>query len=52
MSNDIDKQLFKQIFGLTLEALAIKLINTKKKEENQIILTRLTKIEKKTLQRT
>ena len=52
MSNDIDKKLFKQIFGHTLETLAIKLINTKKKEENQIILTRLTKIEKKTLQRT
>ena len=31
---EIDKKLFKQIFGHTLETLAIKLINTKNKEEN------------------
>ena len=31
ISNEIDKKLFKQIFGHTLEALAIKLINTKNK---------------------
>ena len=34
MFNEIDKNLFKQIFGHTLETLAIKLINTKNKEEN------------------
>ena len=36
MSNEIDKKLFKQIFGHTLETLANKLINTtnKKKKNN------------------
>ena len=38
MSNDIDKKLFEQIFGDTLEKLANKLINTTNKEENQIIV--------------
>ena len=38
MSNDIDKKLFEQIFGDTLEKLANKLINTTSKEENQIIV--------------
>ena len=38
MSNEIDKKLFKQIFGHTLETLANKLINTTNKEENQIIV--------------
>ena len=33
----IDKKLFEQIFGHTLETLAKKLINTTNKEENQII---------------
>ena len=32
MSNEIDKKLFKQIFGHTLETLAYKLINTTKKK--------------------
>ena len=34
----IDKKLFKQIFGHTLATLASGLINTKNKEENQIIV--------------
>ena len=34
ISNEIDKKLFKQIFGHTLETLAIKLTNKKNKEEN------------------
>ena len=38
MSNEIDKKLFKQIFGHTLATLASGLINTKNKEENQIIV--------------
>ena len=36
LSNDIDKKLFKQIFGHTFETLANKLINTTNKEKNQI----------------
>ena len=32
MSNDIDKKLFKQLFGHTLETLANKLKNTAKKK--------------------
>ena len=43
MSNEIDKKLFKQIFGHTLETLANKLINTKNKEENQIIVNNIKK---------
>ena len=38
MSNEIDKKLFKTIFGHTLIKLADKLINTTNKEENQIIV--------------
>ena len=38
MSNEIDKKLFEQIFGHTLETLANKLINTTNKKENQIIV--------------
>ena len=34
----IDKKLFEQIFGHTLETLANKLINTTNKKENQIIV--------------
>ena len=44
MSNDIDEKLFKQIFGHTLIKLADKLINTTKKEENQIIVKIIIKI--------
>ena len=46
MSNEIDKKLFKQIFGHTLEALANKLIDTTNKEKNQIIVKILAKITK------
>ena len=38
MSNEIDKKLFKQIFGHTLIKLANKLINTTDKKENRIIV--------------
>ena len=41
LSNVIDKKLFKQIFGHVFETLANKLINTTKKEENQIIVTNI-----------
>ena len=43
MLNIIDKKLFAQIFGCTLEKLADKLINTKIKEENQIIVKNIDK---------
>ena len=43
MSNDIDKKLFEQIFGHTLEALGNKLINTTNKEKNQIIVNNINK---------
>ena len=37
MSNEIDKNLFEQIFGHTLIKLADKLINTANKEDQIII---------------
>ena len=43
MSNDIDEKLFEQIFGHKLIKLADKLINTTKKEENQIIVKNIEK---------
>ena len=43
MSNEINKKLFKQIFGHTLEALANKLIDTTNKEKNQIIVKNINK---------
>ena len=43
MSNIIDKKLFEQIFGHTLIKLADKLINTRNKEENQIIVKNINK---------
>ena len=43
MSNEIDENLFEQILGHTLEALANKLINTTNKEENQIIANNIDK---------
>ena len=43
MSNIIDKKLFEQIFGHTLIKLADKLINTRNKEENQIIVKTIEK---------
>ena len=47
MPNDIDENLFEQIFGHTLIKLADKLINTKNKEENQIIVKNIEKIKDK-----
>ena len=47
LSNIIDKKLFEQIFGHTLEALANKLINTINKDENQIIVKNIDKNKKK-----
>ena len=41
LSNIIDKKLFKQIFGHAFETLANKLINTKNKEKNQIIVNNI-----------
>ena len=38
MSNDIDENLFEQIFDHKFETLANKLINTTNKEENKIIV--------------
>ena len=40
---DIDENLFEEIFGYTFVALADKLINTSK-EENQIIISDIKKI--------
>ena len=36
--NDVDDNLFKEIFGLTSVKLADKLINTTSKEENQMLI--------------
>ena len=36
--NDVDDDLFKEIFGLTFVELADKLINTTSKEENQMLV--------------
>ena len=47
MSNEIDKKLFKQIFGHTLIKLADKLINTTNKEENRIIVKNINKNKEK-----
>ena len=47
MSNEIDKKLFEQIFGHTLIKLADKLINTRNKEENQIIVNNIEKNKEK-----
>ena len=44
LSNEIDENLFEQIFGHTLIKLADKLINTTGKEENQIIVKSIEKI--------
>ena len=44
MSNIIDEKLFEQIFDHTFVTLANKLINTTKKEENQIIVSDIKKI--------
>ena len=47
LSNEIDKKLFKQIFGHTLLKLADKLINTTDKDENQIIVKNINKNKEK-----
>ena len=47
MSNEIDEDLFEQIFGHTLIKLADKLINTTNKEENQIIVKNINKNKEK-----
>ena len=41
--NDVDKKLFKEIFGHTYVALADKLLNTTSKEENQIFINDIKK---------
>ena len=43
LSNNLDEQLFEEIFGHTFVALADKLINTTNKEENQIIIDDINK---------
>ena len=43
LSNEIDENLFKQIFGHRFETLADKLINKTNKEENQIIVKDIEK---------
>ena len=43
----LTKSYLKQIFGHTLETLANKLINTKNKEENQIIVNNINKNKEK-----
>ena len=47
MSNKIDKNLFEQIFDHTVIKLADKLINTRNKEENHIIIKNIAKNKKK-----
>ena len=47
MSNEIDKKLFKQIFGHTLETLANELINTTNKAENHIIVKNINESKEK-----
>ena len=51
LSNKIDEDLFEQIIGRTLTKLADKLINTTKKEENQIIVRDINKNKDKLLER-
>ena len=43
ISNDIDENLFGEVFGHAFVALADKLINTTNKEENQIIINNIKK---------
>ena len=38
MLNDVDDNLFKEIFGFTSVELADKLINTTSKEDNQMLI--------------
>ena len=41
--NDVDEQLFEEIFGHKYVALADKLLNTTSKEENQIFINDIKK---------
>ena len=50
LPNIINKKLFKQIFGHTLEGLATKLINTTNIEKNQIIVKNIEKNKDKLLE--
>ena len=43
-SNEIDENLFEQIFDHEFETLANELINTTNKEENQIIIKNIEKM--------
>ena len=43
VSNDVDKNLFEEVFGHKFVTLANKLINTTSKKENQIIINDLKK---------
>ena len=47
LSNEIDEDLFEQIFDHKFETLANKLINTTNKEENQIIVKNIKKCKDK-----
>ena len=47
LSNTIDKKIFKQIFGETLETLANKLINTTNKEEKKTIVKNINENKEK-----
>ena len=44
ISNGVDEQLFEEIFGHKYVALADKLLNTTSKEENQIFINNIKKI--------
>ena len=44
ISEDIDKELFEEVFGHTFAALANKLINSTNKEESQIIVNDIKKM--------
>ena len=43
LSNKIDESLFEQIFNHKIKTLANKLINTTKKEKNQLIVENIGK---------
>ena len=51
LSNEIDENLFEQIFDHKFETLANKLINTTDKEENQIIVKNIKKNKDKLFER-
>ena len=51
LSNEIDENLFEQIFDHKFETLANKLINTTNKEENQIIVKNIEKNKDKFFER-